>query len=515
MPGLHERESRSTFMRRLGTTGAAWNTPHRSRIRALGAVLVLCALVGSVLAQEAPKAWLIKLEGVINSAYAETVKRKIEQARSEGAGLIILELDTPGGTVEASQNLGDFIFTQDGVRIVAYINTEAFSGGTMVALACNEIYIDAALGKMGDVEPIMPTGQELGEKFQAAIRETMDNYAERRGYPIALVDAMVTKELEVFRVKFADDPKEQYVTGQTLENMPEAQRQKIVGQPTLIVREGELLTMSAREAVEYGFARKAVTSREALYDELAGPGATLTVERMYLTASERLLTVLDTFSPLLIVAGLILLWVEITHPGFGAPGILGIACFVTFFMVKYSLHYAHMLEILLFAAGLVLLVVEVLLIPGFGLVGVLGIGLLFVSIVLMFQQFTIPRTPSESIAFGGNILTVFASFLVALVGMAVVVRYVGSIPVLSRIVRRETLEGATVGARLKPGEPDLRQLVGQSGVALTPLHPAGHVEFGDRLVDVVTEGEFIEKGTQVEAVAVHGRQVIVKAQRET
>jgi membrane-bound serine protease (ClpP class) len=211
----------------------------------------------------------------------------------------------------------------------------------------------------------------------------------------------------------------------------------------------------------------------------------------------------------------LLLWLEITHPGLAAPGILGIACFVTFFIVKYSLHYAHMLEILLFAAGLVLLLIEVFFIPGFGLVGVLGIGLLFVSIVLMFQQFTFPRTPSESIAFGGNILTVFASFLVALAGMVIIVRHVGSIPVLSRIVRRETLEGVTVAAGLKPGEPDLRQLVGQSGVALTPLHPAGHVEFGDRLVDVVTEGEFVEKGAQVEAVAVHGRQVIVKAQRET
>ena len=76
-------------MRRLGTTGAAWSTPHRSRIRALGAVLVLCALVGTVLAQEARKAWLIKLEGMINTANVEAVKRKIEQARFHVPGYLL------------------------------------------------------------------------------------------------------------------------------------------------------------------------------------------------------------------------------------------------------------------------------------------------------------------------------------------------------------------------------------------------------------------------------------------
>jgi len=478
-------------------------------------LVLVCVLAGAVFAQDGPKAWLIRLSGAINPAYGEAVKRKINQARSEGAKLIILELDTPGGGVSETTELSDFIFRQEDIRIVAYVNTKAYSGGTMVALACDEIYIDASTGMMGDVQPITPTGQEIGEKFQSPIRKTMENYAERRGYPTALVQSMVTKELKVFEVRYADDPKAQYVTGETLEHMPEAERQKFKEQPKLVVREGELLTLSAKDAVEYGFARKAVTSRQALYDELAGPGATLTVERMYLSGSERVVTYLDTFSPLLIMGGLVLLWFEITHPGFGLPGILGIACFVSFFILKYSLHYAHMLEILLFAAGLALLLIEIFLIPGFGFVGGLGIVLLFASMVLMFQQFTLPATPSEATVFQFNILTVFGVFLAALIGMVAMVRFIGSIPLLSRLVRLTTLAGVSVEAGLKQGEPALKGLVGQSGVAITPLRPAGRAEFGDRVLDVVTEGEFIVKGAPIEAVAVHGRQVVVKAQKES
>ena len=503
------------FMLRSKSVGAASNVPRRFTHSGLLAVCLICALAVAAFAQEEPQAWLIRLKGVINSAHAEAVKRKVEQARQEGAQLIILELDTPGGTVDASIELGDFIFKQEDVRVVAYINTNAYSGGTMVALACDEIYIDAALGMMGDVAPITPTGQEVGEKFQSPIRKVMENYAERRGYPIALVQAMVTKEIEVYRIEMEDDPAPRYITRAEFDIMPETQRQKIIPDSKKLVNPADqLLTLSAKDAVEFGFARKAVGSREALYDELAGEGAKLTVRRMYLTPAERLLAFVDTFSPLLIAVGLLLLWNEITHPGFGLPGILGIICLVTFFMVKYSLHYAHMLEILLFVAGLVLLLVEVFFIPGFGVVGGGGILLLFVSMVLMFQQFNLPKTPSEFTAFQFNILKVIGSFMTTFVGMVLIVRYLEAIPVLSRLIRRDTLAGASVEVGLNSGEPALKELVGQVGLALTPLRPTGRAEFGERLLDVVTEGDFVEKGSPVEAIAVHGRHVVVKARRE-
>ena len=477
---------------------------------ALLGALVACTLAASALGQER-QAWLIRLEGQITAAQGAAIQRKIEQAIAEGAELIILELHTGGGRADVSEELGNFILRQEDVRIVAYINIHAYSGGTMVALACEAIYIDATAGMMGDVAPVMmPTGQEMGEKSQSPVRMIMENYAERRGYPIALVQAMVTKELVVHRVKLEGEEEPQYLTAEQLAILDP----DIVLEEEVACREGELLTLNATKAVEYGFARKAVTSREALYDELAGEGATLKVKRIAMTPSERVVMLLDAIAPLLLVAGLLLLWHEITHPGFGLPGILGLACLATLFVVKYSLQYVGALEIILIAVGAAFVVIEVFFIPGFGVLGVVGGVLMVAGTVLMFQQFTIPATPGEVSAFQFNIVQVIGAFVVSLVGMAVLLRYAESIPLLSRLVRYETLEGASVEVGLRPGQPGLKTLIGQIGVATTPLRPAGRAEFGEQLADVVTEGDFIEKGTSVEVIAVHGRQVIVQTHRE-
>jgi len=223
--------------------------------------------------------------------------------------------------------------------------------------------------------------------------------------------------------------------------------------------------------------------------------------------------VIDTFSPLFFVGGLILLFIEMTQPGFGLPGILGLVLLGVFFVVKLTLHYARLLEVLLFAAGVVLLLLEIFVIPGFGITGILGISLLFVSVVLMMQQFVVPSTPGETHALLRNVTTVVGMFLVTLLALLGLARYVGSVPVLSRLVSRYTLASATVASPGRAGEKALSELVGKTGVAVTPLRPAGRAEFGELLLDVVTEGDFLEKGTPLEVIEVHGRQVVVKPYR--
>jgi len=471
-------------------------------------VVLLWLCCPALFAAQHVDAYLIQIKGMITNAYSEAVKRKIEFAAQEGVETVILEMDTPGGYVDASKDLADYIFTRDDMRIIAYINPEAYSGGTMIALACDEIYMDEAVGMMGDVAPIGITGQEAGEKLQSPIRKALENYGAARGYPIALIQAMVSKDMEVYRIKTPDDPAPRYVTGQELDAMSDEERFGI--QKELIVPAGHLLTMSAKEAQEYGFA-KTVSSRLALYDALKLDRKR--VKRLYLSGSERILTFLDALSPLLIVGGIILLYIEISHPGFGLPGILGIACFATFFLVKVSLQYAGMLEVLLFAAGLALLLVEVFITPGFGLLGGIGILLVFVSLVLAFQQFTLPATPGESGAFQMNLLKVIGSLTGAAIGIAVLIRFLPSLPVLGRLIHTSDLSAASVGAAVEERQPGLQRMVGQVGIALTPLRPAGRAEFGDRVLDVVSEGDFIEKGARIQVAAVHGNRFIVKPYR--
>jgi membrane-bound serine protease (ClpP class) len=322
---------------------------------------------------------------------------------------------------------------------------------------------------------------------------------------------MVTKELEVYRVQMADDVEPQYVEGAKLDLMPEEERREVL-ERELVVRSGELLTLNAADAVELGFAVAAVGSRLELYDKLGLEPDNVT--RLYLTGSEKVLTMVDTISPLLIVAGLVLVFIEVSNQGFGLPGILGIACFVAFFLVKLTLQYARLLEILLFAVGVGLLLVELFITPGFGLFGGLGMALIFVSLVLMFQQFTFPGSSLEWQALGFNLLTVLGTFIVSAAAVFALIRNLESVPVLKRLVLRSTQEKATAEAAAGRAGPRLHELVGQVGVALTPLRPAGRAAFGEEQADVVTQGEFLEQGARVEVLEVQGARVVVREHTE-
>jgi len=472
-------------------------------------VLVAAALCTVARAAEQPVAYTVRVDGTITEAFADAVERRLQYAREQGVHTVILELDTPGGTVQDSMDLADYIFQLEDMDVIAYIHPKAYSGGTMVALACKEVYIDAAVGMMGDVAPVTPTGEIVGEKIQTVLREKMGTYARARGYPEALVKAMVTKETEVWRIQSQNEPegKYTYLTGAQFDAMTDQERAKIVIR-TLIVPAGDLLTMDAQRAVEYGFARKAVHGPQELYGILGLDPRR--VERLYLSGSERALTVLDMVSPLLIVAGFILLFVELTHPGLWVPGIAGLSCFAAFFLIKYSLHYPPLLAIVLFAVGLVLLLLEIFVIPGFGAAGVVGILLLFVSLVLALQDFYLPESPAQTLTFELNLLTVAGSFAAAFIGIAVLARFVPAMPILGRLVHQRDLSAAHVGDLSEVRTPGLSAMVGQEGVALTPLRPAGRAGFGDKVLDVVTEGDFVEKGARVQIQDIQGSRVVVK-----
>ncbi|MDP6438988.1 MAG: NfeD family protein, partial [Candidatus Brocadiia bacterium] len=167
-----------------------------------------------------------------------------------------------------------------------------------------------------------------------------------------------------------------------------------------------------------------------------------------------------------------------------------------------------------FGIGVVLLIIEVFFIPGFGVAGISGIVLIFASMVLMLQQFTVPGTQSEWRAFGNNILMVLGTFVASAVALVLLVTHMKSVPLLNRMILRRTLAGAGATAVAGRYGEELSGLVGEVGLALTALRPAGRAEFGDRQADVVTQGEFLERGTRVEVMEVHGPRVVVKAHEE-
>ncbi|MFP4176309.1 MAG: NfeD family protein [Candidatus Brocadiia bacterium] len=487
------------------SSSATWRWP-----LCLWFVLSLLFISGATAAEDnGPTNYILRLKGIINDARAEVIMRKLESADREGTDVIILELDTPGGTVSASQKLGDFIFKEMDTKVVAYVNTKAYSGGTMVALACDEIYMDERVGMIGDVAPISGGGEEVGEKFQAPIRTTMVNYAEEKGYPKTLIEAMVTKDITVYRVHLKDEPEDQYhyLRAQELDAWSEDKRARI-DDKELIVPEGELLTVSASQAIRLGIAKGSVTSPLALYDELGIEADS--VQRLYLSAGERALAYLDTFSPLLLMGGLLLLFLEMNQPGLGLPGLLGGTCMVAFFLVKISLHYARMLELLLFAIGILLLMVELFLIPGFGVVGAAGLVCLFISVLLTLQQFSWPTSPTEFEAFQFNIVQAIGIFIGVGFGLLAMGRFMGSLPFLKKLIRTEDMSSATL-ANPADGSGERANMVGKSGRTLTVLRPAGKARIDGAPVEVVAQGGYIPKDSTVKIIDERGHRLVVTA----
>jgi membrane-bound serine protease (ClpP class) len=476
-----------------------------------GAFLIGCAPQPASLAR--PQAYALLLDGPIGQAWQAKVRRELDAAIRAKVPVFILELSTPGGTIAHSTGIGDMLFRRDEIKTVAYIRTKAYSGGTMVALACDEMYIHPNVGQIGDVAPVDQSMEMLNEKVQTVVRSQLKTYAAGR-YPVALVEAMVSPDVEVWKLEpdtSTTPANTKYVTGKQYERM-EAAELRLYPKRKIVVEAGHLLTFSAIEAQEYGFATMADSLDEVCVALKIDPKQ---VERRRLTPSERIIVKVDFFAPMLIAFGMILLFIEVSRAGFGLPGILSLACFALFFVIKLSLGYADGLEVLLFVVGLALLIVEILLVPGFGWTGIAGIILLVGSLVLAMLDFsTKPIDISSTMFVFNGAAKVFAACMVAVFAIALLARNVEHLPYFSRLVHTADVGEARPGDILKRHVPDLAEMAGRIGTTLTTLRPAGRADFAGTPIDVVANGDFIEKGTCVRVLEVSGSRVVVEPAEE-
>lgn len=455
------------------------------------------------------KVFIIPLEGMIDGGLYSSLERRAKLALEEKPRLIIFKIDTYGGRLEPAFEISDYIGNiPEETKTVAYIPNKAISAGALIAVSCNEIAMGPQ-AELGDCEPIVPSAEggykTVGEKIQSVLRTKFRKFAEKNGYPVRLAEAMVTNEMEVYHIVTEDSPQGKFITARELEEMSEEERKKIVSK-RIIVEKGKLLTMHAREARDYGFAKYLVKDREELLEQYSIK--TEEVVELVTNWSEEMVRFLDSIAPILLGVGLIALWMELKAPGVGLPGIIGVLCLATVFLSKYMVGLAEVPEILVFALGLMLLAVEVFVLPGFGLFGLAGILLMLIGLVLAFQEFLVPQTPYHYEELRINLLQIFSSMIGSIIVIAILVKYLPGMPLFGRLVLRAS-EEAELGFETVPitsGE----SLVGKRGYTLSTLRPAGRADFGGRVLDVVSEGEFIEPNQMVEIVEVRGNRVVVR-----
>ena len=517
------------------------------------------------------KAAMLPIHGEITDVMVDSLERRIEDARDSGVGIIIFDLDTPGGLVTSSIGIADLIKNLSGIKTVAWVNPNAHSGGSIVAVACEEIVM-ARSSRIGDSQVIMggPTGvgavpEELQPKAYTPVLAEFRASAKLRGYDQVLCEAFVLPDREVWwlentesgerkfvlrkekikllgeteeiskddeKISKDDDEKEEDDTDDTpkppvekAETPAEESVWKLVEtyhDPLLdmevdtiqpIVRDDQLLEMSAGEAQAYGFS-KGVVANEA---ELRARYGIVSIIRLDPSWSEALAYWLTSiyvrgFLMLIILLGA---YVEFHTPGVGVPGLVALIALAVFVGAPYLTGLANMWEIIFIVVGMLLMALEIFVIPGFGAAGIGGIILVIIGLLATFVPDEPGRSvplyiPSLSSTWYGlkvAIITIVSSMAASLAGMVILSRFLPQMPMFRRIVP----------ANPTPSEVQMDDpyrgagRVGDRGVAEGPLHPAGKARFGAMLVDVVTQGEYLDQGTPVEVIERRGNRVVVRA----
>ncbi len=458
---------------------------------------------------------LIELRGIVSPRMEMYLQRKLEQARTVQEDLLILEIDSPGGYLESSLNMAARMRDLEWARTICYVPRQALSGAAIIALGCDEIVM-ADHARLGDAGPIFQGEDALfryaPEKIRSDLARQVRDLAAAKGRPPALAEAMVDKDLAVYRVTERKTGKVTYMTEHEIQDLEDPQTW-IQGKLVMESRQDKFLEVNGKRAVALQLATAILPDRQALsaHYRLARPLVVL--QPSGVDAAVYYLS-LPVITGLLFVVGLIALFVEVSAPGIGLGGLVSGLCFTLFFWSRFLGGTAGWLEVVLFLAGLVFLAIELFVLPGFGVFGVASLLLLLASIVMAGQNHFLPESQRALDELTNTMkIVVLAGFCVML-GVGVITRYYGSIPIFRRLALQPPVETHEV-LQDEQGNPlatagDTFLQIGARGVAQSPLRPAGKGKFASHLVDVVTEGQFVERGQPVQIVQIEGNRIVVR-----
>jgi membrane-bound serine protease (ClpP class) len=468
-----------------------------------------------VLGQTFRKAMLIDVRGPIFESLKQYLNSRLAAAERGEVDLIILRVTSPGGELEASLELARTLSEIDWATTVAFIPEEAYSGAAILALGCDRIYMRPR-ALIGDAGPIHFHGgffEHADEKVVSALAVAIHQLAAAKKRPGALAEAMVDRNLQVYEATRKDTGERAYLTAHEIEE-PRNKQNFDIGAPIPEAGQNRFLTVAGSRAVELMLAEGTFDSEQELLDSLH-------FERMIETRRtwvDQCVYVLNRplVSGLLLLIGLIGLYVEFAVPGISVAALVSLSCFALFFWSHALGGTSGWLEVMLFALGIGCLGVEIFVLPGFGVFGVTGGLMIILSLVMASQDFVLPQSTVQWTTLRNNLLLVLGAMGSLVAALIIQVMFFDSLPGLGRIrldAPEPELPAADGAAASLVGAANpylyLPQL-GQHGVADSVLRPAGKVRFDDRLVDVVTEGDFLDPGTAVEVVRLEGHHVIVR-----
>jgi membrane-bound serine protease (ClpP class) len=434
--------------------------------------------------------YVVPIREDIDSSLVYVVRRGVKEAMAAKADLLVIDMDTDGGSLKAMMDIIDIISEFKG-QTVTYVNNKAFSAGALICFSTQKIYM-APQSVIGAAAPVQmaPGGQGIQSlpdtvevKMASAVSALIRAQAEKNGYNVDLVDAMVNKTTEF---KMGD---------------------KVINE------KGQLLTLTDKEAsAEYGKPPKpllssgTLPSMDVMLEKLGYAGAARTV--IAPTGAETLGTWINALSPILLIVGIIGIYIELKTPGVILPGVIAVLAFLLYFTGGYVAGLSGMEWVIVFVIGLALIISEFFVHPGTILPGLVGAILIFIALVMAMVDMypgtpALPTLPQVELPVRNLIIAMGASLVI----MAVLARFLPK----TSIYRRLVSQGASGEAVMAEQQREQASRLGGKGVAISNLRPGGKAQFGNDIVDVITQGEMIEKGQPVRIIGYSGAEAIVEA----
>lgn len=461
------------------------------QLQQLCAVLWLFGLLGATLfaapaAEPGKTVYVIPIREDISTPLTYLVRRSVKQAMEAKADVIILDMETNGGRIDSTEEIIKALDNFKGLT-VTYVNRKAFSAGAFISVATQKIYmapqsvIGAAapmmMGPGGGVEKLPDT---VEAKMNSAVRALVRTSAEKNGHNVEVIEAMIDKSKQF----------------------------EIDGE--VINEKGQILTLTNVQAEkEYGgkplLSLGTIESINALIEELGFAGAKIV--HVEPTGAERVASWLTAIGPLLLLAGIVGVYIEMKTPGFGIPGIVGVVAFALYFLGGFIAGLSGLEWTVVFIIGLALFILELFVFPGTLFLGLAGGAMMLAALVMAMVDLYpgMPTIPSFGLL-RDSLLNVLIAAAAAIVIMMLLSRYLLTTPLYRRMITTSASGSAT--DVLIATEQKSR--LGEIGTTVSSLRPGGKAQFGDTVLDVVSNGEMIPRSTKVRIIAFSGREPIVE-----
>jgi membrane-bound ClpP family serine protease len=444
----------------------------------------------------------VDLKGPIRPDTIGKVEQLItSEVQQHQTNFICLWIDSPGGSPADSMRLAQLLASPSlsRVRTVAYVPREARADAALIALACDQLVIGsrAVLGGSG----AYALGADEIRDTTRVIREIL---AKKKVRSWSLPAAIIDPSLAVYR--YTRVGVTEYMSEAEAAEQPAADKWQ---KGDAVTTPGVPFQAVGPQAVEFRLANRTADDfqqfksyyglerdpallepgwADFLIDALASPGVAV----------------------LLLIVGFVALYAELHAPGMGVGAFIAAVCFVLFFWSRFLGGTAGWLEVMLFLMGLACLALEVFVLPGFGIFGLGGGAMMLAALILASQTFVLPRNPYQFAQLQQSLWTIGGAAIGIIVLAMLLRRWLPRAPLLGNMLLEPPSPSEAETISHREALLDASDLVGARGTTTTPLVPGGKARFGNRVLDVITEGELIGRGSEVVVVEVRGNRILVE-----